>query len=600
MTIAFKFGNGAITLEQLVEPRKHGRIAEATVKALEATFNERGHKPSAPQWLGLNDLANQLEAMAEGKLKPLFYLSSLDPGVGKTTVIIEFMRNLLASKDHENVAALICLGRLAEIRSLVAQMGLKDEEFSVVVGKDREENALGNQNKTAARVMFTTQQLLENKVRRSGGFVGIQAYHYNGNPRQVRVWDEACLPARPLCINLGMIQAMLHVVAKTQPALHSVLSQLIKTIEGVGDGAFVDIPNFEEKTSIGLNAALGIFGDEKRGIRDAANDLWLISGKTVIARYEAGGNTVLDYENTLPDDLKPVVICDASGHVRKAYRHWADGRGDLVYLQHGPKDYSNLHIHMWRKGGGKSSWNENWSPLIEGIVQTINGNNEPWLVVHHKQTDYVDINIPALIRDKVNDPERISFVHWGDHSASNDYRDIKNVILAGTLFYEPSYYEAMGRLSRGIKPGEVLDRGHFAEIKAGEHANNILQAASRGSVRKSQDNKCAPCDLYIIADLRNGVEASLPEIFSGHQLSPWEPVPRELKGHVRAAVEFITANLSQGQRLKVSRVRDHLGVSNRDFGKDILGHRDFEGALAAEGVFVDRKKGRGGSDFIRR
>jgi hypothetical protein len=45
----------------------------------------------------LTDLAAHLEAMADGSAKPMYYLSSLDPGVGKTQTISHFMSALQRS-----------------------------------------------------------------------------------------------------------------------------------------------------------------------------------------------------------------------------------------------------------------------------------------------------------------------------------------------------------------------------------------------------------------------------------------------------------------------------------------------------------------------
>jgi hypothetical protein len=43
----------------------------------------------------------------------------------------------------------------------------------------------------------------------------------------------------------------------------------------------------------------------------------LLSGKTVSVRRDgAYGNTMLDYRETLPQGLAPLVVLDASGRVR--------------------------------------------------------------------------------------------------------------------------------------------------------------------------------------------------------------------------------------------------------------------------------------------
>jgi hypothetical protein len=80
-----------------------------------------------------------------------------------------------------------------------------------------------------------------------------------------------------------------------------------------------------------------------------------LSGKTVAVRQDGPyGNTVLDYHETLPEGLAPMVVLDASGRVRETYSQWEENRGGLTRLTAAPKRYDNLTVHRWRTGGGKS------------------------------------------------------------------------------------------------------------------------------------------------------------------------------------------------------------------------------------------------------
>ena len=74
--------------------------------------------------------------MADGTAPPRFFLSSLDPGVGKTTALVHFVKALLRSEQHEGVAVLLCLSRLEEITRLVEDMGLNEADFAVSVAND--------------------------------------------------------------------------------------------------------------------------------------------------------------------------------------------------------------------------------------------------------------------------------------------------------------------------------------------------------------------------------------------------------------------------------------------------------------------------------
>ena len=65
------------------------------------------------------------------------HLSSLDPGVGKTTTVIFFLRALLASKAHEDVAALVCVRRKDQIEAIVKEADLDAADFAVLTAMRR-------------------------------------------------------------------------------------------------------------------------------------------------------------------------------------------------------------------------------------------------------------------------------------------------------------------------------------------------------------------------------------------------------------------------------------------------------------------------------
>jgi hypothetical protein len=150
--------------------------------------------------------------------------------------------------------------------------------------------------------------------------------------------------------------------------------------------------------NLDLNGALRVLSRAPRGQvtlahEHALTELWLLAGKTVSVRRDgAYGNTLLDYHETLPAGLAPLVVLDASGRVRETYRQWEKNRGGLETLSPAPKSYKNLTVHCWRTGGGKSAFRENGRTLIEGIVKTITDKpaDEEWLVVYHQ--DGIGVN----------------------------------------------------------------------------------------------------------------------------------------------------------------------------------------------------------------
>jgi hypothetical protein len=280
-----------------------------------------------------------------------------------------------------------------------------------------------------------------------------------------------------------------------------------------------------------------------------------------------------------------VVILDASGRVKAAYKWWDRHRGNLVRLEAAAKNYANLTVHVWGRGGGQASFEAEKDRLRRtgGIIETINSKpSERWLVVCHKA--YHDDIKRDVLRELEGDPARLSFIYWGIHRASNEFCDVSNIILAGTQFLPLSAYEGIARAARGLLPeeGPITDEMQ-REIELGETADRVLQAACRGMVRKADGDKCPPCSVYIIARPGSGVRDLLPHIFPGCQIEPWNPGPPHLPKKARKAYDFIVRWTTDrpDELLSVKDVMDNIGETNKaNFNRDVRKCIGFKVALA--------------------
>ncbi|RED45011.1 type III restriction/modification enzyme restriction subunit [Aestuariispira insulae] len=537
-------------------------------------------------WSALEDVADILEQMAEGTCLPRYYLASLDPGVGKTKTMIHFIRTLLASEDHERVSVLICVSRLDEIRNLVEEMGLSRSQFSVLTS-DTDLNGLGSDDRDQARILFTTQQMIESRCQ-GEQFKHVSAFHYQGQARDVRIWDEAILPGQPLTLKRDDLGHLFGPIRLRHPALAKDIEDLFIQIKEASCGSRVEIPDYSEKHGVDLNTVIGCLSESPKQHIDAVTTLWLLSGKLVTVKQDgASGNTLLDYRDTLPDDFAPLLILDASGRVRATYDQWERKRGNLIRLSKAEKSYRNLTVNVWQTGGGKHAFRTNGEQLIDGIVSTINNKpKEEWLVVHHKTKGGIDV--PSGVKALMDgNPGRVHFTHWGDHHGTNAYAHVSNVILAGTLFLPASQYEALGRLGAGLSSAQSLDPQDFQQIRIGEYRHLILQALCRGSVRRCDGAVCAPCDAYIIASAQSGIAETLPEIFPDCRVKRWQPVKKVLKGKIAEALKVIQDYFSSHPRelLPFREVADAVQMTDlKNFRRSIRKHPDFVEALAEAGV----------------
>jgi hypothetical protein len=89
--------------------------------------------------------------------------------------------------------------------------------------------------------------------------------------------------------------------------------------------------------------------------------------------------------------------------------------------------------------------------------------------VFHK--DGIGMDFETEVRDLITgNKDRVHLLNWGAHQATNDYSGVPNVILAGTLFYRPSYYEALARLAVDRRPAKgSIDDATFDDVMKGEH-----------------------------------------------------------------------------------------------------------------------------------
>jgi len=142
--------------------------------------------------------------------------------------------------------------------------------------------------------------------------------------------------------------------------------------------------------------------------------------------------------------------------------------------------------------------------------------------------------------------------------------------------------------------GRPLTREQRDEINRGEHADAILQAVCRASVRKPLGDGCHPCDVYIIASRRTGIEDDLPQIFPDCKIVKWAPIPRELSGHQKRAYDFVRKWFqTKSDDLRLADVLKTIGVSRYNF--DVSD--DLESMLAEHGIFYFPRRGPLGNYF---
>jgi hypothetical protein len=583
-------------------------LTQPTMAQVREFFNNKtSHRPSEEMYEALSDIALTLEDMANGKAENKIHLSSLAPGIGKTQTICIFLNLLLKNEDYRDQGILICLSTYDEIESYMDKMEV-DQSNRAILTSEHKLNRLGNPNHNDAQVLFTTQQRMYRRLKQYENFSKADEFFYKGKPRQIRIWDESFLPGDPIVTRRDDLLFLIGALRNPCPEFTAELDELLnKKLLDVKGESLLELPDLIEKHGLDLNKLTGILKQQNRNKEDvdAASNFWFLLGRSVsVGKDGMMGCTALSYDETIPDDISPLLVLDASGSYRATYEEMASHRKNIIRLKVAHKDHSDLEIHHWVTGGGKLSFIRRTDEYIEGIANTINEEpDKEWLIIIHKDMELENRIRPMLEKA---DQGNIHFINWGKHRSTNKYSQADRVILAGTLYLSGSQHESLGRLSAGKLP----EHGEYPEeainrVALGELKHIILQGACRGAVRLCEGNKCKPCKVFIMGAKKSGVKPELfQELFPKSTYHLWRPITRELTGKVKAAMDYLIQRFDDPEVEYVSfrEVMKAIGYitivdgkekyDSANFSKNIRQHREFDIALY-EAVLEETSRGTG-------
>lgn len=580
-----------------------------TLRGLRAFFDGKGHRPSDEHWVALWAIASTMERMADGTCPPKVHLSACDPGVGKSQTVVHFGREMVADATRRDTGMIVSVFTIAEAATMAD--ALQDVRGSVcVLTSDATANARGGADANDAQILITTQSRLGRRTE-GRSFASVTDFHYHGQPRAVRCWDEAVLPGVTIGIGADALMGMASRLRGLSPVLVEALYAFGGQLLAAVDGAIVDVPDFGAVYGVSLHDLAAHLaadnGTESRSRdRETAAALLIVAGRRVGVRRDGrSGSVMLDFREELPADLPPMLVLDASGRVRETYALWQESRQALEMLPAAVRDYAPLTVKVWRTSGAKSGWEKNGERLADGIAATIATKpDEDWLVVTHRRSatlgdpeGAIGKALRAAFPPGVK--PRVKFTTWGRHSASNEWADVPNVILAGTLFYPASHTTGLHHLCANLPVADgLVGPAEVDRTARGEHRHLILQAICRGRVRRSDGARCQAMTAYIIAAPRSGIAGEVPRVFPGCTVEAWEPLHVEVTGKLKEAIGCLTEAF-EGGRIEVSyaEVCTTIGLDKGNFSARITKADAWKAAI--DGLGAEIIRGPRGALYVR-
>lgn len=527
---------------------------------------------AGPSLTAVQALLQALEDGLNDHLPAEYFLSSIDPGIGKTLSVSKFLKVWKDASFSPGNGVIVAVSRLEEINTYIGQAILTPPDFAVLTS-DKDLNALGTDAHGLAPIMFTTQQMIMSRCRSATPFDALSEFHYRGKSRSLKIWDESIVPEETVALRVDDLGLVAPSLRRSDPAFVDAVTRLQQQLWHLKPGDEITIP--ADVASAAPNRPAG----QVAGVVQA---LKLLAGQTLqVSNVGNDGLSIIGSGVALPEDFPPAVILDASGRVRPTYRLWENHRGNLKRLPSAMNDYRQLEIHLWQRGSGKVTMSKQGEPQeIAGVLLALieaNEADEDWLIIHYKDTS----TIPAILRDRLGaKAEHIKSLTWGRHHGTNEFASVKNVIIIGQLTYSETGYRALASAASGLPPRQLEDNIDLQDFRWGEFQHHLLQALCRASVRTSRDGVAGACRAFVISTPSRQTKERVEATFPGCQLVDWNPIPKEESEYVTRAIVFLKEQAEAGTfGVSKEAVREHAGIGRQNFKRDITDTRGFQAYL---------------------
>jgi hypothetical protein len=566
-------------------------VTDAAYSRMLNMFDKYGHSPSKYQLVALKAVQECLTSMMSGKAGRHYYLSSLDPGMGKTTAIVCWINAYMGMYQGHDCpeGVLICVDRLEEISRYIRECNLHHDSYAVVAGKKEivlNSFGLGHSGLNKALVVFTTKE----QIRRRSQGISIddhEIYHFKGKPRAIKVWDESLSLGRDIVINPYEIGRLFYPLSFCSEDIINNLQALMNDIMFCEAGKPYQIPILPE-----LPHNIYEVTRWKSEDRDLLELLWRISGQWISVRKDRGAQLIIDCVQSIPSDFPPCLILDASGRIKGTYRMQEDRLDNLIRLPYSNKSYRNLDVKVWGRAAGKGLTKDLKTVTPELVKIIKEHQREDFLFLLYKdQENDVKESLRLLLPQE--DLQRFHFVTWGKHTATNAYCDVANVIALSAYQYPDPTYDAMTRAAGLLSTaeGQFPTQAEINMVKKGEISSDFLQGVTRGKSRKSDDDTCPPCRLWLIAHPATGLGKELPVIFPDCKVSEWETQGFTLTKTQQKAIDLIKGYLTgKVKEFPSAPIRNELGMRADNY-KRMLMTKQFQAALKTLGLTTILKTG---------
>lgn len=520
-------------------------LTNTSYKILKTSLTHFGNKLDTHHLMALYALVDTMTNMAEGKIQGRWAFG-LPTGTGKTRAIIEW--STAVHKLNLPYTLAVSASRIEALCTLKREMmenGIPEEKIGLL-HDDAKASMKATADNDDRPFMLITHQRIRSKASNLH-----QYNNYQGQPRNLLVYDESLMVSDVEHFTYAdLTGALAHAIYKHKHNLKHVdicnyLVERLKVLEYLyecydeakHDLHLIQSPAIDPKLAERYAREWEKEGIVSQFLRAANLDLRMV---------KSGQAAVVSYRIVIPEDLKYIIVLDASYPIRKLclFDSTIQNAETLPSLKkegvkpfHELKRFENVTINRLRAYGGRHSMEKRFKdrsmakevvevlktiPESESVLFFLYKLNQPGGVDYRKILESEITKAGIDLKEKTSKGnQRISIQTWGNETSLNCYAYCSHVFLVGILHRNDT--ELMGLFlgqTDDIK-GKV-NKKIANELQLSEKAHLAYQALSRGTCRTVSNGQALPMTVYIV-EIDSEIETTLSTVMPGVKWQIWKP-----------------------------------------------------------------------------
>jgi hypothetical protein len=195
----------------------------------------------------------------------------------------------------------------------------------------------------------------------------------------------------------------------------------------------------------------------------------------------------------------------------------------MVSLKEATKTYANLKIRIVDTAASRSIFRDKSTKGVEVIdaalryIRSVPIDREILVIGYKgwiKMKGITEKTLEEALKSRLDPTERnrIRWLTWGNHTATNDHKDVKHVVLMGLNYlpYCATYAASGAAMDLSMRTDDPTDHPTKLDIetqRVGMLRDAALQGILRGNARKGANGDCGEMEVVVMQSRQSGLRA---------------------------------------------------------------------------------------------